>query len=132
MVEAKDDSVNIEVNNSQSQTHLSPNKKSPNKKRPTSPAQRHREDALRHQTSFDERKAMLRANSKIDDDYIDEYNKTEIIRKSIQDVKKRADEEKKHRESGGHAYTGVKSAIAKNMKAQQKGKKMQKSEEKIP
>ena len=42
---------------------------------------------------------MLRANSKIDDQYMEEYQKTEIIRSSIQDVKKRAAAEKEKRES---------------------------------
>ena len=90
MVEGND-SVNIDVDNTQFQQHLSPQKTSPSKRmRPTSPAQRHAADALRHQQSFDERRAMLRQNSKIDDEYMEEYAKTEIIRKSVADVKKRA------------------------------------------
>ena len=41
---------------------------------------------------------MLRQNSKVDDEYMEEYQKTEIIRKSINDIKKRAAEDKKKRE----------------------------------
>ena len=46
-----------------------------------------------------------------------EYDKTEIIRSSIQDVKKRAAEEKKRRESPSKTYSNAKSMVAKNMKA---------------
>lgn len=63
---------------------------------------------------------------------MDEYNKTEIIRSSINDVKKRADEDKKRRESPTRTYGGIKSAVSKNMKAQTKGKKVAKKEEKVP
>ena len=59
---------------------------------------------------------------------MEEYNKTEIIRKSIQDVQKRAAAEKQRRESPGKTYGEVTSKIAKNMKAQKKGKKMEKQE----
>ena len=61
-----------------------------------------------------------------------EYDKTEIIRSSIQDVQKRAAEEKKRRESPNKTYSNAKSMVAKNMKAQVKGKKMEKKEGKIP
>ena len=90
------------------------------------------EAALRHQQSFDDRKAELRQNDKIDDQYMEEYSKTEIIRQSISDVKKRAEEEKKRRESPGKTYGGVRSSIAKNMKAQKSGKKIQNKEDKMP
>ena len=109
-----------------SQQHLSPSKGSPSKRelRAESPAQRRVRDALRHQQSFDERQYLLRQNSKIDDQYMDEYAKTEIIRKSVNDVKKRAIEEKKRRESPEKTYGHVKSVVAKNMKSQVKGKRI--------
>ena len=50
---------------------------------------------MRHAQSFDERQALLRQNSKITDQDIEEYKKTEIIRKSIADVKKSTGEVKK-------------------------------------
>ena len=43
---------------------------------------------------------------------MDEYNKTEIIRKSVADVKKRAAAEKKRRESPEKTFAGVKSRVA--------------------
>ena len=55
---------------------------------------------------------------------MDEYAKTEIIRKSVNDVKKRANEEKKRRESPEKTYGHVKSVVAKNMKSQVKGKRI--------
>ena len=48
---------------------------------------------------------------------MEEYAKTEIIRKSVNDVKKRANEEKKRRESPTKTYSHVKSMVAKNMKS---------------
>ena len=82
----------------------------------TSPEKRVRA-ALQHQQSFDVRKQVLRQNSKIDDGYMDEYAKTEIIRKSVSDVKKRAAVERERRESPRKTYSGVKSKIAGNMKS---------------
>ena len=55
---------------------------------------------------------------------MEEYAKTEIIRKSVNDVKKRANEEKKRRESPTKTYSHVKSMVAKNMKSQVKGKRI--------
>ena len=73
--------------------------------------------------SFDERQALLRQNSKITDADIEEYKKTEIIRKSIADVKKRAAEQDVIRKSPLKVYANVKSRIAGNMKSQKKAKK---------
>ena len=66
----------------------------------------------------------MRQNSKIDDEYMEEYAKTEIIRKSVNDVKKRANEERKRRESPHKTYSHVKSTVAKNMKSQVKSKRI--------
>ena len=43
-----------------------------------------------------------------------EYDKTEIIRKCVNDVKKRAVEDKKRRESPAKTYGNVKSKITQN------------------
>ncbi len=60
MVETND-SVNIEVDNSQSQPKVTPaKKKGKNSNNNTTPARQHVEAALRHQLSFDNRKEKLR------------------------------------------------------------------------
>ena len=66
---------------------------------------------------------MLRQNSKVTAEDISEYQKTEIIRKSIADVKKRAAAAEFIRKSPEKVYAHVKSRIAGNMKAQKKAKK---------
>jgi len=60
---------------------------------------------------------------------MDEYNKTEIIRQSIKEVKARAEEDKKRRES---PKKNAKGKISQNMKSRVKGKMIQQKEEKIP
>ena len=128
-----DDSVNIEVNNSQAQSkqNLSPAKSSPKKGRQVSPAERVKH-ALQHQQSFDIRQTKLKDDSNVDDAYIEEYNKTEIIRSSIKEVKKRAQEEKERRESPDRTYGGIKSAVAKNMKVIKGSKKGVKKDDAKP
>ena len=74
------DSVNIDVDNRQSR---SPQKKSSTTNGKVSSPEKRIRAALQHQQSFDTRKAVLRQNSKIDDGYMQEYAKTEIIRKSV-------------------------------------------------
>ena len=96
---------------------------SPGKPSRMGPNARHTAQALRHAQSFDERQALLRQNSKITDADIEEYKKTEIIRKSIADVKKRAAEQNMIRQSPEKVYAHVKSRIAGNMKSQKKAKK---------
>ena len=54
---------------------------------------------------------------------ISEYQKTEIIRKSIADVKKRAAAAEFIRKSPEKVYSHVKSRIAGNMKSLKKAKK---------
>ena len=67
---------------------------------------------------------MLRQNSKVDEHDIEEYEKTEIIRKAVQDVKKRAHEQEMRRKA---PETNVHSKIQQNMQSQKKAKKMSKS-----
>ena len=62
---------------------------------------------------------MLRQSSKIDDDDIEEYQKTEIIRKAVADVKKRGAEQEERRK---HPDTAVQSKVSMNMKTQKKVK----------
>jgi len=59
----------------------------------------------------------------VTDEDMEEYKKTEIIRKSIADVKKRAKEADFIRKSPDKVYAKVKSRIACNMKSQKKAKK---------
>ena len=67
---------------------------------------------------------LMRQNSKVDDNDVEEYRKTELVRKSVNDVKLRAAVEKERRESPRKTYANVKSKIAGNMKSQKKAKKM--------
>ena len=60
-----------------------------------------------------------------------EYNKTELIRKCVQDVKKRAVEDRKRRESPAKTFANVKSKITQNKQAQVKAKKVEKQVERI-
>ena len=55
---------------------------------------------------------------------LEEYRKTEIIRKAVADVKKRAAREEYIRKSPEKVYAHVKSRIAGNMKSQKKAKKV--------
>ena len=54
---------------------------------------------------------------------LEEYKRTELIRKSVADVKIRAAIEEERRKSPIKTYSGVKSKIAGNMKSQKKAKK---------
>ena len=49
-------------------------------------------------------------------EHLDEYNKTEIIRRAVREVQKRSKAMDEHRKMKGKAYDGVKSKIARNMK----------------
>ena len=55
---------------------------------------------------------------------VEEYKRTELLRKSVNDVKLRAADARERRESPSKTYSGVKSKIAGNMKSQKKAKKM--------
>ena len=48
--------------------------------------------------------------------HIEEYQRTEIIRRSVNDVRRRAKEQEEKRKMRHKAYSGVKSKIAGNMK----------------
>ena len=137
-----DNSVNLDVNASfkgsrqnSARKRLSPAQKqqkkvffdanvsSPGKPAKETPDARHKRAAFQHQKSYDVREGLLRQNSKISDEYVSEYKKTEIIRKSIADVKARAAAAEYIRKSPEKVYAHVKSRIAGNMKALKKGKK---------
>ena len=99
------------------------NVSSPGKPMKDTPDARHKRAAFQHQKSYDAREALLRQNSKVTDNDIAEYKKTEIIRKAVSDVKKRAAAAEFIRKSPEKVYANVKSRIAGNMKAQKKAKK---------
>jgi len=48
-------------------------------------------------------------------DRVKQYNAVELIRRSVRDVKKRAEEMEKLRKMQGAAYEGVKSKVSRNM-----------------
>ena len=60
---------------------------------------------------------LMRQNSKVDDNDLDEYARTELLRKSVNDVKARAAANEARRQSPRKTYSGVKSKIAGNMKS---------------
>ena len=63
-----------------------------------------------NKASFEERKRALRQDF---EKYMDEYDKTEIIRQSITDVKKRAQTAKKRREQSPlKTYGATKSKVS--------------------
>ena len=61
----------------------------------------------------------------MDDAFIEEYKKTEVLRQSVKDVKERAKEEQDKRKNIRHVNDSAKSMVAANMKAVSKGKKIQ-------
>ena len=73
--------------------------------------------------TLDERVNLMRQDSKLDQRDLEEYKKTEILRKSVNDVKARAQATAERRQSPRKTYSGVKSKIAGNMKSQKKAKK---------
>ena len=68
----------------------------------------------------------------MDDAFIEEYKKTEVLRQSVKDVKERAKEEQDRRKNIRHVNISAKSMVAANMKAVSKGKKIQEKEVGIP
>ena len=66
----------------------------------------------------------MRQDSKVDGTDMEEYRKTELIRKSVNDVKMRAQKDAERRASPTKQYANVKSKIAGNMKSQKKAKKL--------
>lgn len=136
-MQTNEQSLNLEVNGSfQGSAHSSARKRRSPKKSPLKdmmsspgkpskipPNERHKLYALKHAQSFEVRSQLLRQNSKVTDEDLEEYKKTEIIRKSVADVKKRAKEAEFIRKSPEKVYAKVKSRIACNMKSQKKAKK---------
>ena len=54
---------------------------------------------------------------------IEEYKRTELLRKSVTDVKIRAATDAARRQSPTKSYSNIKSKVAGNMKSQKKAKK---------
>ena len=82
------------------------------------------ETKMNAEMTLDQRMELMRQDSKVQDGDLDDYRKTELLRKSVNDVKVRAAIEKEKRESPRKTYSNVKSKIAGNMKSQKKAKKM--------
>jgi len=76
---------------------------------------------LENQLSLDDRVKLMKGASAED---IEEYKRTEIIRRSVNDVKTRAAVEAERRRSPIKTYSNVKSKVAGNMKSLKKAKKM--------
>ena len=74
--------------------------------------------------TLNERVALMRRDSKLVPEDLEEYKRTEILRKSMNDVKSRAHVEEGRRKSPTKTYSAVKSKIAGNLKSQKKAKKV--------
>ena len=101
--------------------------KSPRKpaQRRASPTKQEMLDAERQkEVPFNQRMALMRTVTNVQDEDLEQYAQTELIRKSVQDVKMRAKIDKERRQSPRKTYSGVKSKVAGNMKSQKKAKKM--------
>lgn len=79
---------------------------------------------LESQSSLEERVNMMAQNPSTTMEDINEYKRTELLRKSVADVRVRADAQAERRKSPIKTYSNVKSKIAGNMKSQKKAKKM--------
>ena len=66
---------------------------------------------------LEDRVQMMIKKGVADQFEVDEYQKTEIIRKSVMDVKERAAEARERRTSPHKAYANVKSKVAGNLKS---------------
>ena len=73
--------------------------------------------------TLDERVNLMRQDSKLVEGDLEEYKRTELLRKSVNDVRTRAQQTAERRQSPSKTYSGVKSKIAGNMKSQKKAKK---------
>ena len=74
--------------------------------------------------TLQERVDLMQRDSKLNPDDLEEYKRTEILRKSMNDVKNRASFEDEKRKSPTKTYQSVKSKIAGNLKSQKKAKKI--------
>ena len=74
--------------------------------------------------TLEDRMSLMRQDSKVTGDDMAEYKRTELLRKSVNDVKVRAAADAKRRQSPMKTMSGVKSKIAGNMRSQKKAKKM--------
>lgn len=66
----------------------------------------------------------MRQDSKVDAEDMEEYRRTELIRKSVNDVKMRAMQDAERRASPRKQYANVKSKVAGNLKSQKKAKRL--------
>ena len=74
----------------------------------------------------------MRGNENVDEQFIEEYKRTEVLRQSMKDVKQRAKEEQDKRKNIRQVKSNATSKIAQNMKAVSKGKKVQAKEACMP
>ena len=74
----------------------------------------------------------MRGNENVDEQFIEEYKRTEVLRQSMKDVKQRAKEEQDKRKNIRQVNSSAKSKVAQNMKAVSKGKKVQAKEACMP
>ena len=102
---------------------MSATQKSPLKSRAKSPAKEVAKAALEQSIPLERRLSLMRKNTGVTGDDLEEYKKAEIIRKSVNDVKLRAAADAERRKSPIKTYQNVKSKIAGNMKSQKKAKK---------
>ena len=103
----------------------------PGKKSVATPEERVAE-ALKSKLSFELREEELRKNKDVDNEFIEEYKKTEVLRQSVKEVKARAKEEQDKRQNIKQVNSYAKSTVTANMKAVTKGKKAQAKEESSP
>jgi predicted transposase YbfD/YdcC len=72
---------------------------------------------------LEKRVTMLMNDPNVDHQEVEEYKRTELLRRSVTDVKMRAANDAIRRQSPSKTYSGVKSKVAGNMKSQRKAKK---------
>jgi hypothetical protein len=80
--------------------------------------------AMEQSIPLERRLSMMSKTKGTTEGDLEEYKRTEILRKSVADVKLRAAADAERRKSPIKTYSGVKSKIAGNMRSQKKAKKM--------
>ena len=73
---------------------------------------------------LEHRVTMMKDNDSVTASEIEEYKRTEIIRRAMADVKVRAAADAKRRQDPKKTYSAVKSKISINLKSQKKAKKI--------
>ena len=74
---------------------------------------------MEQQMTLDQRMELMRQDSKVNADDLEEYKKTELLRKSVNDVKARAQANRQRRESPSKAYSN---APCREYEAKQEGR----------